>query len=289
MDKAALAFDLLPLDWRGSPLRAEGLQAEEIRLRRGRAPALLVRGRELPLSGRCVTEEDMFRVLEKATGASVHASAASLREGYINYRGLRIGVCGVFQRAGGERESLLRLSSLAIRIPREYRGICGEAADSLYRSADRSLLLAGAPGAGKTTALRELIRNLSERGLRIGVADERNELAALDARGEGFDLGRCSDVVTGLPKAEAAMLLLRGMNPQLIAMDEITREEDLTALDQIAGCGVGILATVHGTCLRDLRQRSAYRRLLDRGLFQSLLLVEQDGARRVYRRESVGA
>lgn len=285
MDKEAQAFELLPKSWQ---ISRQGTETEEIRLRIGKRPTLTAGGKEIPFRDEPVTGEDIRRVLEKATGASLHASAATLREGYVNYRGIRIGVCGAYQRVCGERENLARVSSLVIRVPRERRGICREPAELLLRGPDRNLLLAGAPGAGKTTALRELIRLLSEGGFRVGVADERNELASWDTEGEGFDLGPCADVLTGLPKAEAAMMLLRGMNPQLIAMDEITREQDLDAVDQIAGCGVGILAGIHGQSLQELTKRGAYRRLLDRGIFRRILWIERRGRERSYRMEALG-
>ena len=95
-------------------------------------------------------------------------------------------------------------------------------------------IILGAPGSGKTTALRDMIRLFSERGYRVGVADERGEIS-----GDGeFDLGPCSDVITGLSKAESAMLLLRGMNPQIIAMDEITQSADADAIRELCCCGV---------------------------------------------------
>ena len=289
LDKASIALDLLPQTWRCEFKPEDAAQAEEIRLRLGQAPTVLERGKERSFRKDAVKEQDLVKVLEKATGASLHASLFSLSEGYVNHRGVRIGVCG-FVRPG--REGLGAYSSftsLAIRIPRERRGICREAAELLLERPFPNTLLVGPPGAGKTTALRELIRSLSERRLRIAVADERNELAAMDAQGTGFDLGPCTDVLSGIPKAEAAMMLLRAMNPQVIAMDELTREQDLSALDQIAGCGVGILASVHGAELRELRQRRAYRVLLESGLFRWILRIEQSGADRSYRLESVGA
>lgn len=58
-----------------------------------------------------------------------------------------------------------------------------------------------------------------------------------------FDLGRSTDVISGAPKAEAAMMLLRGMNCGTIAMDEISLAADAAAVEQLTGCGVRVLAT----------------------------------------------
>ena len=284
MDKEALALSLLPAHWR----EAVGLrirEAEEIRLRTGRRPSLLLRGEELPFSRDGVTETDLLRILEKATGASLHAAQSSLSEGFVNFRGIRIGVCGMAAMKEGQSCVFHRVSSLVVRIPRECRGICREQIDALLREGFQNTLVVGPPGAGKTTALREMIRRLSDNGYRVGVADERNELASLDEAGQAFDLGRCTDALIGLPKERATLMLLRGMNPLIIAMDEITREEDAGAIAQICGCGVGILASAHAGCKEDLWKRPAYRQLLDRGFFSRLLFVRAEKAGREYRLE----
>ena len=281
MDKRDLALDLLPGAWRDAAEKVGWAEAEELRLRLGRAPALLLAGSERVFRQEPVTEEQLQRILEKATGASMHAAVQGLSEGYVSYRGLRIGVCGTAVTREGKVSAFRHLSSLAVRIPKECRGICDEAAEALLRWGFRNTLVSGPPGAGKTTALRELIRRLSDSGLRLGVADERNELSAQDETGTGFDLGRCSDVICGVPKAEAAMMLLRGMNPQILAMDEITARKDGEALRRVYGCGVGILASVHSADPRKETGGQA-RTLLDQGLFSQLLIIRQEGARRRY-------
>ncbi len=286
MDKETLALCLLPARWREDAKR-QIRQAEEIRLRAGREPSMLLRGEELPFSGERVTEPDLLRILEKATGASLHSAQASLAEGFVNYRGIRIGVCGMAAMKEGQGCVFHHVSSLAVRIPRECRGICREQIETLLREGYQNTLVVGPPGAGKTTALRELIRSLSDSGCRVGVADERNELASRDEDGQAWDLGRCSDVLGGVPKGKAALMLLRGMNPGIIAMDEITREEDAEAILQICGCGVGILASAHAGGREELLERAAYKRLLDRHVFSRLLFVRAEKNGRQYRLESL--
>ena len=287
MDKGELALDLLPQAWRDSIRPDRMLLAEEIRLRIGRAPTLLSAGEEIPLCPQTVRERDLFRILEKATGASMHAAEASFREGFVHYRGLRIGVCGAAQSRDGEISVFSRVSSLAIRIPREIRGICDGEIRKILREGYRNTLVLGPPGSGKTTLLRELIRRFSESGIRICVSDDRNELAASDAEGNAYDLGRCTDVLTGVSKSIGVMMLLRGMNPQIIAVDEISREQDLDAMEQIAGCGVGILASAHGGSPEDLMRRKTYRRLREEQIFTHVLYVTAENGKRTYRMESL--
>ncbi len=283
------AVELLPNAWGQALDRFSSGKPEEIRLRVGRTPTILFADGERTFLQETVTEETLRRVLEKATSASVHTAAPALSEGYISYRGVRVGVCGTAIIREHRFEGYRCVSSLALRIPRECRGLCRRELDVLTREGFQNTLIIGRPGDGKTTVLRELIRAMSEMGYRIGVSDERNELAACDGARAQFDLGSRSDVMTGLPKAEGAMMLLRGMNPQIIAMDEISRQRDLEAMRQIFGCGVGLLASAHGSCLSELRRREGYRRLLREGVFSWLLTVGKTGEERHYTLERIEA
>ena len=72
------------------------------------------------------------------------------------------------------------------------------------------------------------------------------------------------------------------MNPQVLAVDEVTAPEDVKALMTAAGCGVTLLATAHGEGRTDLECRSLYRPLLEEGLFRFLVRIRREGERRVY-------
>ena len=245
--------------------------AEELRLRLGRPPSILMDGRETPLSTDCVEPCLLRRVLEAATNASLHA-VPSLRHGYVCYRSLRIGVCGEIAFDRDELLGFRSISSLAIRIPHDVDASARAFAAALAQRSG-NILIAAPPGGGKTSLLRALIREMSEQGHRVGVIDERGEIWAADFHGDGFDLGRCSDVITGLDKLSAAMQLLCGMNPEMIAMDEITRPEDLKAVEQILGCGVRLLATLHAAGREEMAARPLYRALLDKNVFPLVVTI----------------
>lgn len=252
--------------------------AEELRLRVGRPPTALLGGREIPFSDAPIEQDDLRRVLEIASGASLHASAPSLARGFLSYRGLRIGVCGEAAISGGRLVGFRSYSSLAVRIPNPTARSCQEAAEVALAHGLQSTLIAAPPGVGKTSLLRALIRAASLRGWRTGVIDERDELAA-------GDLGPCSDVLTGLDKGTAAMILLRGMNPQLIAMDEITRSEDLETIKNIAGCGVKLFATAHGEGRQEMSARPLYGALFEQGIFARLICIRLRAGERSYEAE----
>ncbi|MCD8322865.1 MAG: stage III sporulation protein AB [Oscillospiraceae bacterium] len=253
---------------------------EELRLRRGRFGTALLRGREYVLSAPLITEEDLRSVLEAATRASLHAAGAELARGFVSAPGgVRVGVCGVGVIGTGGLEGLRSFSSLSLRVPRAVPGCAGEIWEALNQNGFQSTLIASPPGGGKTTLLRELIRCLSERGCRVAVADERGEIGAAQSGQPQFDIGPCVDILTGVPKAKAVGMLVRAMNPQVVAMDEITDHMDASALLEGVGCGVRLLATVHGE--RGCQMTAACRELLTAGAFQRMVWIEErDGVRR---------
>lgn len=281
MERYETALQLLPGRY-WTQLREIAPEIEEYRMRVGKPLSFVRSGREYPLSGELVSESDLLRTLEKATGASLHTAAPAMARGYLCVRGVRIGLCGEMQWVDGAPKGFHSYSSLALRVPHECRGICDETMRTLYANGFLNTLILSPPGGGKTTALREMIRCLSDRGTRLCVCDERGELAASEGAIPGFDLGRHTDILSACPKAEAAMMLLRGMNPQIIAMDEITQREDLLAVQEIVGCGVGLLATAHAASIDDLQRRPLYRKLLALGAFQAALVISIHGDRREY-------
>lgn len=282
MDSFSKAVELLPDYCRRQASELEGKTVEEFRLRLGQAPTALYNGAEHNICERQISAQDIWRCLEKATNASLHSASAALKSGYVSYRGLRVGVCGTATVKNGELAGFKAYSSVAVRIPRAHKGICDEIYKKLYYDGFKNTLIIAPPGGGKTTALRELIRLLSNEGVRCAVADERNELAASDMGQAQFDLGMHSDVLTGINKAQAAIMLLRGMNPQIVAMDEITRREDTEAIRELCGCGVGLIASAHAASLEDMRRRGLYRELLDGEIFERLLIINSRNGKRSY-------
>ena len=141
------------------------------------------------------------------------------------------------------------------------------------------------PGGGKTTLLRDLIRRISDGiegpPLRVGVADERGELAAMFHGTPMNDLGAHTDVLDGCPKSEALTLLLRAMTPQVLAADEVASAEDAAALEEASGCGTALLCTAHAVSPQDLLRRPLFQRLVCRGvLTQAVVLTGRGGTRR---------
>lgn len=289
------AAQVLPLSLRGAALALpEDKQArsEELRLRVGRSMTAVFPQGELPLGKEKVTGRDLEQLLELASRASVHTVADQLRRGYLTVEGgHRVGLCGTPVLRDGQIHGLGRLSSAAVRVARQVTGAAVPVEQKLLAQDGTlcSTLILAPPGAGKTTLLRDLIRMASDgAGMapqRVAVADERGEVAALWNGVPQLDVGERTDVLEGCPKAQALMMLLRAMNPQVLAADEITAPEDVAALISAAGCGVKLLATAHGSDREDLSRRPLYRELMKAKVFERLLLIHTESGRRSYQVE----
>lgn len=252
-----------------SPKRREAIM--EIRLRSGSsAKGVYAWGEELLTeNGRpiAVTDKLLRELLDRATGFSPYALRLEETGLYLPLEGgCRMGLCGEAVVQGGQLQGLRHISSLVIRMARQCRGAAEKAAEQLTRQGYvQSALIISPPGHGKTTFLRDLIRGVSERGYRVSVVDERRELAAAINGVPQMDLGPTTDVLTGCPKAQAMELLIRVMNPQVLAVDELSGQQELQLAKEAAGCGVAIFATAHGDSIESLCQRRGYGELLDSG------------------------
>lgn len=268
-------------------------QVEEIRLRVGQPPSVVLSGGEAVLSGVRVERQDLERLVELASQASLHVVLDQICQGYLTVSGgHRLGLCGTAVLRDGRVCGLRDYSAANLRVARQIPGAARPFVGRLWEGSRlSSTLILAPPGLGKTTLLRDLIRCVSDGdgcpALRVSVADERGEVAALYNGKPQLNVGRRTDVLEGCPKAEALLMLLRAMNPQVLAVDEITAPEDVQALEQAAGCGAALLATAHGLDRDDLARRPVYRRLLDAGLFQKLVRIGRKGNKRVYQVEEL--
>lgn len=268
-------------------------RAEEFRLRRGFPMTVLLPEGERETDGPPVGEDELRQVVENATQCSAHTALDRVRQGFVTLRGgHRIGLCGSVTKKDGRIVTLRELSSLSIRVARSVPGLAKPLLPELTEDGRfLSTLILAPPGAGKTTLLRDLVRVLSDgEGCpphRVSVADERGEIAALWRGEPQFYVGRHTDVLDGCSKSEGLSILIRGMDPQVAAADELGGSEDVRAAEEAAGCGVAVLATAHGAGLEDLRRRPACRELLELGAFRRLVVLERRGAVRSVRVEAL--
>lgn len=266
-------------------------ELEELRLRRRFPLTVLLPGGEVETGGQLIGEDELRQVVENATQASAHTVLDRMRQGFVTLRGgHRMGLCGTMVCRDGENVTLRDLSSLSIRVARPVVGQAKVLLPELMQDGEFiSTLILAPPGAGKTTLLRDLVRGLSDGDagppLRVGVADERGEIAALWRGEPQLYVGRHTDVIDGCAKANGLSILVRGMNPQVVAVDEVTDPVDARAITETVGCGVALLATAHGRGMEDLRRRPVYRALLADKVFRRLVVLECRNGKRAVRTE----
>ena len=220
------------------------------------------------------TSEMVEDLLRRICHQSVYAYQQTLCRGYVTLDGgNRVGVCGTGLIQGNDVRNITQPHALVYRKARQISGC----AEGLLGAVDSSLLMIGPPCSGKTTLLRDLVRLLSDRlELRVSLVDERGEVAAVLRGTPQLNVGKRTDVMTEVPKKQGILMMLRSMNPQWIAVDEITDPEDIKALEQASYCGVKLLATAHASSLSDLYKRPLYKNLMDRRIFSSVVVLQAD-------------
>lgn len=270
--------------WHRTAKEQEHLQ--EIRLRVGRPIVLQMEGREVFLtdrgdftdSVRCsrrAGERELSDMLEHICHYSPYAFEEELRQGFVTVAGgHRVGVAGqAVLEPDGSIRTLKNIAFINIRVSHEKKGAADKILGRMYREGRlKSALIISPPGCGKTTLLRDLIRQVSDgnlygAGMAVGVVDERSELAGSFMGIPQNDMGMRTDVLDGCPKEKGMLLLLRSMSPQVVAIDELGSEGELKALGQAAACGCRILATVHGENRRDVERRFGLERAFWERLF----------------------
>ncbi len=263
--------------------------ATEVRLRLGGPVSLTLRGRPafVTESGRVVYtptegcliagDQALYESFRALCEYSVHSHQRAIAQGFIPLPGgHRAGVAGAAVVEQGVVSNVRDIAGINLRIARALPGCGGEVAGA-FAAIKGSIMLAGPPGSGKTTLLRETVRLLSsgqvgEHHL-ITVVDERCEIGGSLSGRPQFDLGCCTDLLSGYPKAAGVLTALRVLSPQVIALDEIGDAAECAALSEGLNSGVRFIVTVHAGSREELSRRPVGRALLGTGAFERIFLL----------------
>lgn len=232
---------------------------EEIRIAIGKPVLITGNQKQLQLcdsngNSTLATKEDIEHILAVGSEHSMYMKEDEINAGYITLKGgYRIGVCGTVVYGENKIIHHGNITSLNIRIPKEITGCAEKLSNRLFQNSHLpNVLLVSPPKKGKTTMLRDLVRILSDKQLkRVGVVDEKKEISGV---GE-FNLGSRSDVLLGCKKSDGIMMLVKSMSPDVLVVDELFGQGDTEAVSYAVGCGVAVVASVHGKSINDVRQK----------------------------------
>lgn len=234
-----------------------------------------------------ITKNEIRETMEYISNYSLYAFEEELKQGFITITGgHRVGIIGKAVLEENKLKSMKHISFINIRLSHQVKGcadkvipyITGDKGDDCYHT-----LIISPPRCGKTTLLRDVIRQLSDGnekrpGITVGVVDERSEIGACYMGIPQNELGIRTDVLDCCPKAKGMLMLIRSMSPRVIAVDEVGSVEDINAIEYVMNCGCKLIATVHGNSIEDIKNKPILGKLVEERLFERyVLLNNHDG------------
>jgi stage III sporulation protein AA len=261
---------------------------EEIRLRTTRPLMVYTCGKGYCVSadgglsdsnGLFVSEDDVEQTFNALTGQSPYAYEDEIRQGFLTLsNGIRAGLAGSALITGGNLRTYKTVSGINFRIPREAKGIAQELLRYISKEGSlQSTLIISPPRLGKTTLVRDIARcagsGMGLKPSRVTVVDERQEIAASVYGRPLFDVGRETDVVSGVLKSMGVFMALRSLSPDVIVTDEIGRSDDLEALKEVANSGVVMIATAHAPDFDSLQNKLFFKKICDERMFDAYVVL----------------
>lgn len=217
------------------------------------------------------TSDEVKNSFLKLCEFSVYKRQTEINNGFITVGGgHRIGICGTCNIVDNNIRSVTDLTSLNVRIAKEFTGCANDLMSKISYSG--GVLLCGVPSSGKTTLLRDLSRQLSLKGYTVSLIDERFEISASCSGTPHFDIGLC-DVYSGYPKNIAIPQAIRSMSPDYIICDELTGD-DVNSVKDCVNFGVKMIATVHCDNAGNLMKNKGLVQLISTGVFGKIVFLD---------------
>lgn len=235
-----------------------------------------------PSAAVMITRNEIRETMEYISNYSLYAFEEEIRQGFITINGgHRIGIAGKTIVENGTIKGMKHISFINIRLAHQVKGCADRVLPFLINDKSNGIyhtLIISPPRCGKTTMLRDIIRQLSNGnrylpGVSIGVVDERSEIGACYMGTPQNELGIRTDILDCCPKAKGMLMLIRSMSPQIIAVDEIGSKEELDAIDYVIGCGCKLIATVHGSSIEDIKSKPTLCDLVQKKLFERYIIL----------------
>lgn len=230
-----------------------------------------------------VSFEQLNKTFQIVSNYSIYALTEELKNGFITIKGgHRVGIGGKVIYNNFGIESIKNISSLNFRIAREKRDISNNIINHLIKDGEfLNTLIISPPQCGKTTLLRDIIRNLSNgmkdkniKGFKIGLVDERSEIAGVFNGIPQKEVGIRTDILDSCLKSLGIIILIRSMSPEIIAVDEIGSLDDVLAIEDALRAGIKLIATVHGYSIEDIKSRRSLKDLFSEKVFKRYIILD---------------
>lgn len=254
-------------------------ELQEIRIRQNQ-PIEVIFNHDFKRVRHIVTKEDITFILNQLSEYSLYRLTDELREGYITIQGgHRIGLAGQVVSEKGSVKTIKHISFLNIRIAKEKINVATPIIKYLYKDNYLNTLIVGPPQAGKTTYLRDISRLIglgwgSVEPKKVAIIDERSEIAACKDGVPQHQIGMRTDVMDACPKAEGMMMVIRSMSPDVIIVDELGNDRDISALLEAINAGVSVICTIHGNSLQQLKQRPSLKSIFVEKIFDRIIVLK---------------
>lgn len=231
-----------------------------------------------PKDGLLVNRDQIDRTFQLITNYSIYSLEDEIKNGFITLKGgHRVGIGGKVIFGDKGIEGIKNISSLNFRIAREKIGIAEDLMYYLvnYEGDFNNTLIVSPPQCGKTTLLRDIVRSLSDnRGFKIGLIDERSEIAGVYNGIPQKSVGIRTDILDSCHKSLGIIMLIRSMSPEIIAVDEIGSKEDVISIQEALRAGIKLIATIHGYSIEDIRNRGSMNQLFSDKVFKRYIVLD---------------
>lgn len=226
-----------------------------------------------------VSETDMKKLFQLICENSVYAYLEEIKNGFITLRGgNRVGITGKAIMEKNLIKNVTDISSLNFRVSREIIGVADPIIGHILSDGYiKNTLIISPPGGGKTTVIRDVARQISNVGFKVGIIDERSEIAAM-AKGVAYnDVGLNTDVIDSVPRHIGVVSLIRSMSPHVIITDEISNPDDVKAILTVTGSGTSIIATAHSQNLDEIKNKEMFSKILGANGFSQIIAIKRNG------------
>lgn len=254
-------------------------ELQEIRLRTGRKTIIKYSSCE-KISDFTPNGNNMIEILQRLCDNSIYSYQNQIINGFVTLvGGHRVGIAGSIAMKDGKVSNINYISALNFRIAKEVIGASDKIMKYIVKNGEvQNTLIVSKPGMGKTTILRDLVRNISENTLNtISVIDERGEIAAMYKGVPQNNIGSRCDVFDNVTKSIGMKMAIRAMSPDVIVSDEIGSKEDVEAINYALLSGAKGVFTAHGNSLSDIRVNENLNKLYEEKVFKNLIFLEKMG------------